>query len=118
MELAARHHDPAAQAWFLDGVGSSRLAGLHYRGALDAYLGAKALAETARDRNALGAIDADLASVYQQMGDFDSALRSAEEAQAVTRGLTEVYYRPQLLLLLGSLREDSSSIPLYREAIG
>src|SRR5580704_11430179 len=36
VELAAQHHDPAAQAWFLDGVGSSRLAGLHYRGALDA----------------------------------------------------------------------------------
>jgi hypothetical protein len=84
-QVASRHHDLVAQAWFLDGVGSASLAGFRYRGALDAYLQAKALAQKARDRAALGAIDADLASVYQQVWDFDSALRSAEEAEAITR---------------------------------
>jgi CHAT domain-containing protein len=116
-QVASRHHDLVAQAWFLDGVGSASLAGFRYRGALDAYLQAKALAQKARDRAALGAIDADLASVYQQVWDFDSALRSAEEAEAITRGLQDVHYRAHLLLLVGQLRSDASSISLFREGI-
>ncbi len=60
----------------MEGVGSARFAGFHYRGALDAYLEARGFAERARDRRALGAIDADLASVYQQTWDLDSAVRS------------------------------------------
>ena len=116
-DLAARHRDPLARALSMEGVGSARFAGFHYRGALDAYLEARGFAERARDRRALGAIDADLASVYQQTWDLDSAVRSAEEAQTIIRGLPDVYYRPQLLLLLGRLRQNTSSIPLFREGI-
>jgi hypothetical protein len=115
VDLGARHRDPLAQAWFLDGVGSARLAQLHLRSAADAYLDAKAWAEKARDRAALGAIDADLASVYEQTGDFDSALSAAREARAIAP--SGAYYRPQVLFLLGRLLSNSDSIPLYRDGI-
>lgn len=115
VELGARHQDPLAQAWFLDGAGSARLAGLHFSRALEAYLEAKNLAEKARNRAALGAIDGDLASVYEQMGDFDSALIAAREALAIA--LPDAYYRPQVLFLLGRLLGDQTSIPLYKEGI-
>lgn len=115
--LASRHHDPLARAWALEGDGSASFANFDYRGAIDTYLGARRFAEQARSRQAMGAIDADLASVYQQMGDVESAVRSAEEARVITQGLEGVYYRPQLLLLLGRLRGDASSIALYREGI-
>lgn len=115
LELGARHRDPLAQAWFLDGVGSARLALLHLRSAAEAYLEAKAWAEKARDRAALGAIDADLASVYEQTGDFDSALSAAQEARAIAP--PGAYYRPQVLFLLGRLLADPASIPLFKDGI-
>ncbi len=116
-ELAARHHDPLARAWALEGAGGASFASFDYRGALDAYLQARSFAEQARDRRSLGAIDADLASLYQQTGDLDSAIRSADEARLITAGLSDVYYRPQLLLLLGRLRGGADAIELYREGI-
>lgn len=116
-ELAARHRDPVARAWSLEGVGDTRFANFNYRGALDAYLQAKTFAERARDPLVLGAIDGNLSSVYQQMSDFDSALRLAEEARKITQGLAKVYYRPQLLFMLGLLRHDEGSIKLFKEGI-
>lgn len=115
VELGARHHDPLAQAWFLDGEGSASLAGFRFRRALDSYIQAKSWAEKARDRTALGAIEGDLASLYQQMGDFDSALHAAERARAVAP--SNAYYRPQVLFLLGQLYGGSASIPLLTEGI-
>src|SRR6202012_3694385 len=105
-ELGALHQDPLAQAWFLDGVGSARLALLRLRSAADAYLEAKAWAQKARDRAALGAIDADLASVYEQTGDFDSALRAAQEARAVAP--PAACYRRQVLFRFGMLCHNSA----------
>lgn len=116
-DVAAQHRDLAGQAGFLEGVGSARFAGIHYRGALDAYLQARSFAERGRDALILGGVDANLASLYQQMGDVDSAIRSAEEARAITARLTAVYYRPQLLFLLGSLRADATSISLFKQGI-
>jgi CHAT domain-containing protein/tetratricopeptide (TPR) repeat protein len=116
-EIAARHHDPLARAWALEGAGSASLAIFDYRSALEAYLQAKKFAEQARDRRSLGAIDADLASLYEQTLDLDSAVRSAGEARRITEGLSGVYYRPQLLFLLGRLRGGAEAIALYKEGI-
>src|ERR1022692_577232 len=90
-DLSAQHRDPTASALFLNGVASTRLARFEYRGALDAYLEARRQAEASRDRTSLGVIDLNLASLYQQMYDFDSARRSLEEAGRVAQGL-DVYY--------------------------
>ena len=116
-ELAVKHRDPMARAWFVSGIGDARFASFDYMGALDAYLEAQRFAEAARDPVSLGAIDLNLASLYQQMWDYDSALRFAEEARKITRRASGIYYRAQLLLLLAGLRSDRSSPALYREAI-
>ncbi len=116
-ELAAKHRDPVARAWFVSGIGDARFASFDYVGALNAYLEARKFAETARDPVSLGAIDVDLTSLYQQMWDRDSALRFAEEAGEITQRAGGIYYRAQLLLLLAGLRSDRSSPALYREAI-
>ncbi len=116
-ELAASHHDRGARAWFLSGVGDARFASYNYRGALDAYLQAREFAEKARDPLCLGSIDFNLSSLYMETGDPASALRSADQARTITQRLANVYYRPHLLLLLGELRADVGSIPLYRESI-
>lgn len=116
-EIAAKHGDPVARAWFESGIGDARFARFDYKGALDAYLEARGFAESARDPVSLGATDVDLASLYQQMWDRDSALRFAEEARQVTRRVSGIYFRAQLLLLLARLRSDQSSAALYREAI-
>jgi len=116
-DLAAKHRDPAARAWSVSGIGDARFARFDYMGALDAYLEARKFAETARDPVSLGAIDLDLASLYQQMWDRDSALQFAEEAREITQRASGIYYRAQLYLLLAQLRSDKSSPALYREAI-
>ncbi len=116
-EIAAEHRDPVARAWFISGVGDARFARFDYRGALDAYLKARGFAQSARDPVSLGATDLDLASLYQQMWDRDSALRFAEEGREITRRVGGIYYRAQQLLLLARLRSDQSSPALYREAI-
>ena len=114
---AALHHDAIARAWCVSGIGDARLAVFDYRGAMAAYLEAKPFAERARDPVSLGAIEANLASLYQQIGDSDSALRAAGEAVQITRQTPGLYYRPQLLQLLARLRADKTSIALYRESI-
>jgi CHAT domain-containing protein len=117
-DLAAQRRDRVAGAWFLIGVAGSRFSRFDYRGALDAYLQARGQAEQARDRLCLGAIDFNLSSLYLQMWDFESALRSAEEAQRIVQGLANIYYRPQLILQLGRLHAaDAASIPFYKEGI-
>lgn len=117
VELARRHHDKYGQSWFWNGVGDARLSTNDFRGAVEAYLEAKQLGERVHDPALLGATDADLASTYEQMGDVESARRSAEEAQRITRNLASIYYRPQLLFLLGRLRGDESSPALYQKGI-
>jgi CHAT domain-containing protein/tetratricopeptide (TPR) repeat protein len=116
-DLAAERHDRVARAWFLSGVADSRLARFDYRGALNAYLQAKEQAERARDRMSLGAIDFNLSHLYRQTWDLDAALQSAEQARKMVQGLAQVFYRPELLLQLGRLRADATSIPLYKEGI-
>ena len=115
--IASSRHDRLARAWCLSGIADARFASFDYRGALEAYLEAKSLAQRARDPVLLGAIDFNLSSLYQQLWDAESALRAAEEAQNVTRNLKNVYYRPQLLQQLGRLRADKTSIALFRKSI-
>ncbi len=85
-DAAVQRHDPAARAWCLNGVADSRVARFDYHGALDAYLQARGQAEQARDRVSMGSIDFNLSSLYRQMWDLDSALRSAEEARKMVQG--------------------------------
>ncbi len=106
---ALRRGDRIAAARCKSGAAGTRMARFDYQGALAAYLQAKAWAAASRDQADLAAIDFNLSSLYQQLFDSDSALRSIEEGLAAIHDFPDAYYKPQLLLQLGRLRSGSGT---------
>src|SRR5579863_812838 len=96
-EVVGRH-DRVAVARCQSGVAGTRMARLDYQGALSAYLAAKEAAMACGDFLDLAAIDFNLSSLYQQIFDFDSALRAAGEGLSATTKIPTPYYKAQLLL--------------------
>ena len=85
---------------------------LHYAPALEAYLEASALAERTGDWSAMGGIAANLALLYQWMGDANSALSALERGKAALDRLrTPPFYKAQLLMRLRSVRAELQSNP-------
>ncbi len=114
------HGDSRAAVRALTSAANCRVAQFNYRAALQAYLQAKDLATSIGDRLDLGGLEVNLSDLYEQVWDFDSALRAANEARAAVSALPKTYYKAQLLLQLGLLRErlnDDSAAPLFEEAI-
>jgi CHAT domain-containing protein len=101
---AVSHSDRSSAAKFLDCAGTAQFLRFQYRGALAAYYEARKLAESSGDREETGAIFFNLSSLYQQVWDTKSALRSAEEGLAVTQNLPNLHYKAELLLQLGRLQ--------------
>jgi tetratricopeptide (TPR) repeat protein len=95
----ARH----AEMYWLESIAGCQMAEFEYRPALDTYLAAREIARRFGDRLEIGAISANLSSLYLQVWDLGAALAEAENAQEAARHLARVYYRPNLLLHLGRL---------------
>jgi CHAT domain-containing protein len=100
-----RGNNQAAIA-YLSGAASCQMAQFHYRAALESYLQAKQLALSLGDRMNLEAVSINLASLYQQVGDADSALRQAKEAYALAGAAPRDNYKALLALMLGRLRQS------------
>lgn len=75
-----------------------------YREALEAFRAARQLAEAAGDRSAAGAMDANTASVYEQMGELGSAVEYARRAAARLAGQDRRLHLPKVLIQTASLR--------------
>ncbi len=118
-EVVGRH-DRIAVARCQSGIASTRMARLDYQGALSAYLAAKEAAVASSDQADLAAIDFNLSSLYQQIFDFDSARRSADEGLSAVAQTPNPYFKAQFLLQLGRLRSgkgDSEAERLFLEGI-
>jgi CHAT domain-containing protein len=118
--LTLARGDSSSAAKFLHCVGNTQFAGFQYRKALASYFDARKLAESAGDRQELGAILFNLSSLYQQLWDHPSALQAAEEGLAITEDLDQVDYQPELLLLLGRLQppdQTGAAISYFRQGI-
>jgi CHAT domain-containing protein len=106
LNLARRRHVTGAMIRYLAAIGSCRLLDFQYRGALDALMEARGMAQSSGDAFDYAAISFNLSSLYLQAWDLDSALRAAAAGLAkssqVTPGLP---FRHQLLLQLGRLHE-------------
>ncbi len=105
---------------FLIGLSSCRLARYDLRGALEAALEAKRLAMLKGYRSSLATLDVNLSSLYQQVGDMDSAWSAAEEARAISATLPRFSHRAQVLMQLARLsagRGDHVAENLYAEAL-
>jgi CHAT domain-containing protein/tetratricopeptide (TPR) repeat protein len=110
-----------AQINYLNNLGTVRMLSRRYPPALEAYLGASALAERAGDWFASGGIAVNLALIYQWMGDADAALSALERGKtAMDRLGTAPPYKARLLMRLRSVRtalQEDSTEPRYQDAI-
>jgi CHAT domain-containing protein len=126
-DLARLRHDDCASFSFLTGIGAARLFQFHYRAALDAFLGARALAQRCGDPYAVGVSAVNLSSLYLQTWDIDSAVRAAEggitnSEKAGWSGARapNTSFRLPLLLQLGRLHQmlgDDRAAGFFEQAI-
>lgn len=118
--LARRAGDQVGAARMLMSVGGARFAAYHYRGALTAYLDAERSALLAGDLADAAAVEANLASLYLELWDIDSAVRSSEQARAKCAFLQRPYFEAQLLVQLGrvhALLGDGQADRFYAEGV-
>ncbi|HVX66350.1 MAG TPA: CHAT domain-containing protein, partial [Bryobacteraceae bacterium] len=106
---------------FLNSVGAAWLAALEYRDAARAFLEARRLAASQHDLEMDGVISLNLASVYLQMGEWNSA---RDEVRRAVRALEQVpgsRYQAQALIQSAKLRARSGDfagvLPEYVAAI-
>lgn len=108
---------------YLNNLAGCRFAGFQYAGAMETYLEARRLAVAASDYETQGAVAINIASLYLQMGNLESA------ATAATQGLAAVHRHrlpgaamAQLFTLMGRIRflqrRYGEGAAAYREAIG
>jgi CHAT domain-containing protein/tetratricopeptide (TPR) repeat protein len=121
VRLARERKDPIALARYLSAVAGARRARFEYQGAMKAYQESREIAESAGDWLDLAAVDLNLSGLYEEVWDFDSAWRAAQEGLAVARREPTAYYQPALLLQVVRLSAErltpQDAIPTLLEAI-
>lgn len=120
LELARTQNNHPVEIKGLIDLGNIHLLSYHYPLAISEYLQAQRIAQAQGDWANLGLISFNLSSLYQQMGDSDAALASAEEGRAAVARSGPTPYQAQLLLILGRLyasRNDPQAEDLFLEGI-
>lgn len=111
---ARRAADPPMAARFLSNLGSCRFLEHQYQEALEAYLQARDLAESAGNLATAGALDFNISALYSQLGQIDAAAVSAERALARLAGPKRSPHLPKVLIHLASLRAQQDRMPEAR----
>lgn len=118
---ALRAGEPRIAAQFLRGLGSCRFALHEYREALQTYLEARKLAESAGDNATAGTVDFNISSLYSHLGQMDAANEAIGRAMARLSGQERIAQLPKLLTHMAALHADQGRMPqaldLYRQAI-
>jgi CHAT domain-containing protein len=118
--LARRANDAVAATRLLVAVANARFSAYRYRDALSAYLEARRMGLAAGDLADVGAIEANLATLYLEMWDVDSALHAAEQSLARCALLKHPYFEAALLVQLGQIHDilaDGEADRFYAEGI-
>ena len=108
-------------------VGSCEFALHDYQAALHSYLDARRMADSAADTGTVAVLDANIASLYGQMGEVDSAVQWLQGGMERLTGQRRSFL-PQMQIEMGSLlaRQDSSlppgsrmkrAMPVFRKGI-
>jgi CHAT domain-containing protein/tetratricopeptide (TPR) repeat protein len=100
--LSLKQYDLAARA--TGNIGGCRFALHQYQPALESFLEARRLAETAGDASAAAALEANIASLYAEMGDLESAGRWMEGTVERLSGHDRPEHLSQLLIQMATLR--------------
>ena len=90
-------------ARFLANLGACHLALHRYQHALQRSFEARKLAEAAGDAGAAGGVEANIASIYEQMGETDAAIEWAKRGLARISGADREKHLPKVLIQLASL---------------
>jgi CHAT domain-containing protein len=117
--LAAGNPDLAAVA--TGDAGGCQFALHQYRSALASFLEARSLAELAGDPSRAAAEDANIASLYSEMGELESAVRWMESSLEHISGRQRSQYLPQLQMQMAVLRAQQGRMAeaeqLFRQGI-
>ncbi len=120
-QRSLRSRDTASAIRFLINLGGCRFAMFQYRGALDAYLEAKRLAEMTGDTEMLATVSANLSSLYLQMEEPNAGLAVSRETLDLLRKEGRSKYLPLLLaqsaLLSARVGDMRSASRLYQDAV-
>jgi CHAT domain-containing protein len=101
--------DLAARA--LGNIGSCQFAVHQYRAALQTFLDAAHAAERAGDLNALAVLNANIASLYSEMGELNAAAEWTESSLGRISGKDRDKFEAKLLIQLASLRARQRRMP-------
>jgi len=112
-EAARSRNDIVSEVRDLNCEGAGQLAQFKYAAALNSFITARDLSRKLADPTELAGVLLNLSSLYQQMWDAPLSLRALEETRAITAGLTNFPYLPQLKLQLGRLQSSEAQAESY-----
>ena len=105
----------------LNNLGGALSASFQYSAAAEAYLHAKKISESLRNRSISSALAANLASLYWQLGDEKAARHLAEESLRLTGPADPLRIRAKVLTLVSCLRakagETDAALAGFTQAI-
>jgi CHAT domain-containing protein len=117
--LESRQLDLAARA--LGNAGACQFATHRYQQASRSFIEAHRLAMVAGDRSGAAIFELNLASLYSEMGELESAVEWTERSIGMLTGRDRGEHRAELLIQLGSLRarqgRRDESEQLFRQGI-
>jgi CHAT domain-containing protein/tetratricopeptide (TPR) repeat protein len=119
--LAAQAHNPSMSARARGNVGAVQLAMHQYRAALSSLLTARRMAESAGATSIIALLDANLASLCNQMGDLDEESRWIQGSLDHLSGTDRREHYAQIELQLATVRARQKRMPeavaLFRQGI-
>ena len=108
---ALRIGDERTAARATGNLGAMRFALHQYRGALTSFLEARRMAVSSGDSSEVAAIDANLSSLYMQMGDMDEAARRMQGTLERLSGKERAEHLAETQILYGLLRARQKQMP-------
>lgn len=114
-------HDDSLAARASSNAGACRFALHQYQPALESFLRARRIQEPLGDANYLAVTDANIASLYDQMGDLDAGIQWLDASIQRLSGDSRRLHLSAMLIQLGGLRAQRGEMPeaasSYREGI-
>jgi CHAT domain-containing protein/tetratricopeptide (TPR) repeat protein len=118
---AAQAHDLQIAARARGNVGGAQFAMHQYRAALSSFLSARSLAESAGDASILAMLDANLASLSTEMGDYEGASHWIEGALSRMTGADLANHSAEVRIQFAIVRAHQKRMPealtLFRQGI-
>jgi CHAT domain-containing protein len=102
----------------LGNLGGCQFALHNYRGALKSFIEARGVSESVHDAGAIAAWEANIASLYSEMGEFDAAAEWIEHSIERMPGRDRAQQLPKLQLEMATLRARQGRMPEAAKLFG